>query len=141
VASASSPPPTATTAKPVLCANTGERPSSARLAPVQDADRIGEDAEQPFDAATQRRYDEFVRRLVKSKIYQRFEELARNRSQNNFASATTIAAPVEPAFTAPEHAPVSQAEPSFEEHRPDELIKAVPGMRLDVLMSLQRNNN
>jgi hypothetical protein len=28
--------------------------------------------------------------------------------------------------------------PVFEEHRHDELIKAVPGMRLDVLMALQR---
>jgi hypothetical protein len=28
--------------------------------------------------------------------------------------------------------------PVFEGHRPDELIKAVPGMRLDVLMALQR---
>jgi hypothetical protein len=137
VASASSPPPTATTAKPVLCANTGERPSSARLAPVQDADRIGEDAEQPFDADTQRRYDEFVRRLVKSKIYRLFEESARKSSQNNVAGAVAIAS-VEPAVTTPEHAPASRADPVFEEHRPDELIKAVPGMRLDVLMALQR---
>lgn len=40
--------------------------------------------------------------------------------------------PAKPVHPDPPPAPV------FEEHRSDELIKAVPGMRLDVLMALQR---
>ena len=71
-------------------------------------------AKEPFDADTQRRYDEFVRRLVKSKIYRLFEESARKSSQNNVAGAVAIAS-VEPAVTTPEHAPASRADPVFEE--------------------------
>jgi hypothetical protein len=37
---------------------------------------------------------------------------------------SVIAAPVEPAVTALEPTPVSRADPLFEEHRPDELIKS-----------------
>jgi hypothetical protein len=98
-----------------------------------------EHVKEPFDADTQRRYDDFLRRLVKSKIYRLvMEAVASNRPQNKVASATAIAAPVEPAVTAPEPAPISRAEPMFEEYGPNGLIKAVPGMPLDVLMALQR---
>jgi hypothetical protein len=65
-------------------------------------------------------------------------ESARKRSQNNLPNTTSIAAPVEPVVTAPKPARVSPAEPVFEEYGPGGLIKAVPGMRLDVLMALQR---
>jgi hypothetical protein len=50
-------------------------------------------------------------------------------------------APAPPDESIPPAKPVNPDPPPapvFEEHRHDELIKAVPGMRLDVLMSLQR---
>jgi hypothetical protein len=101
--------------------------------------------EEPFDPETQRQYDEFCRRCERSKLGTLFKEAesrapecAPRIASNHSGSTAVIAAAVEPAVTAPEPAPVSRAEPMFEEYGPNELIKAVPGMRLDLLMALQR---
>jgi hypothetical protein len=102
--------------------------------------------DEPFDPETQRQYDEFCRRCERSKLGRLFKEAGSRRAPesapwlaSNHSGSTTaaIAAAVEPAVTAPEPAPVSRAEPVFEEYGPNGLVKAVPGMRLDVLMALQ----
>ena len=100
--------------------------------------------DEPFDPETQRQYDEFCRRYERSKLGRSLMEAgsrhapesAPSISSNRSASATVIAVPAEPAVTTP--APVSPAKPVFDEYGPNGLIKAVPGMRLDVLMALQR---
>jgi hypothetical protein len=102
--------------------------------------------DEPFDPETQRQYDEFCRRCERSKLGRLFEEAGSGRApesapsiaSDRSASATALAAPVEPAVVAPEPAPLSWADPVFEEYGPNALIKAVPGMRLDVLMAMQR---
>jgi hypothetical protein len=94
--------------------------------------------EGPLDAETQHRHEDFERRFERSKLCRIFQDMMASAASNRSASAIAIAAPAEPADTTPEPAPASRADPVFEEHRPDGLIKAVPGMRLDVLMALQR---
>jgi hypothetical protein len=74
--------------------------------------------DEPFDEETHRQYDEFCRRSERSKLGGIFKDMmasvGSNRSRH--AGAAPIAAPAEPAATV--HAPVSRAEPVFEEHQP-----------------------
>lgn len=116
--------------------------------------RLELDEPLPLTPDEQREYQDYLRRCETSKLVLWLAELyARGEadrvaqaqkptsvdhlieSESDPETATASIPPAKPVNPDPPPASV------FEEHRPDELIKAVPGMRLDVLMALQRNNN
>jgi hypothetical protein len=116
--------------------------------------RLELDEPLPLTPDEQREYEDYQRRCETSKFVLMLAELNARGEADRVAQAqkpTSVDHLIE-SESVPEPAtasipPAKRANPDpppasmFEEHRPDGLIKAVPGMRLDVLMALQRNNN
>ena len=110
--------------------------------------RLELDEPLPLTPDEQREYEDYQPRCETSKFVLMLAELNARGEADRVAQAqkpTSVDHLIESeSVPEPATASIPPAKPAnppasmFEEHRPDGLIKAVPGMRLDVLMALQR---